>query len=70
MSSLSHEQKHQALVQLRSNVYTRKVAALVGTSQSSCNVFARMQFAQRYENWTIDDWKCMLFSDKTKTNRF
>ena len=22
-----------------------------------------------YENWTIDDWRCMIFSDKTKINR-
>ena len=34
MSPLSQEQKHQALVQLRSGVSTRKVAALVGMSQS------------------------------------
>ena len=31
---LSQEQKHQALVQLRSGVSTRKVVALVSMSQS------------------------------------
>ena len=34
MPPLSQEQKHEALVQLRSGVSTCKVAALVGTSQS------------------------------------
>ena len=34
MPSLSQEQKHQALVQLRSGVSSRKVPALVGMSQS------------------------------------
>ena len=35
MPLLSQEQKHQALVQLRSSVSTRKVATIVGMSQSS-----------------------------------
>jgi len=35
MLLLSQEQKHQALVQLRNYVFTRKAAALVGMSQSS-----------------------------------
>ena len=35
MRLLSQEHKHQTLVQLRSGVPTRKVAALVGMSQSS-----------------------------------
>ena len=34
MPLLSQEQRHHALVQLRSSVSTRKVAALVGMSQS------------------------------------
>ena len=34
MPPLSQEHKHQALVQLRSGVSTRKVVALVGMSQS------------------------------------
>jgi hypothetical protein len=35
MPPLSQENKHQTLVQLKSGVSTRKVAALVGMSQSS-----------------------------------
>ena len=35
MSLLSQEQKHQALVQLRSGLSTRKVVVVVGMSQSS-----------------------------------
>ena len=34
MPPLSQEQKHQALVQLRSNISTCKIATLVGMSQS------------------------------------
>ena len=37
---------------------------------SRIHVLARVRFAQRYENWTIDDWKHMIFSDETKTNGF
>src|SRR5689334_4971375 len=29
----------------------------------------RLRFAKRYQNWTVDDWRCMVFSDKTKVNR-
>ena len=29
-----------------------------------------MRFAQRYENWTIADWKHVIFSDEIKINRF
>ena len=154
MPPLPREQKHQALVQLRNNVSTCKVAALVGMSQSSIahlkkdvggeierqrggrpklladrekrrcatlvtesrpgiasattkqlqsetskflsnntmrhalreaglgaqvqqrksffshkHVLARLRFAQRYEIWTIDDWKRVIFNDETKINR-
>jgi hypothetical protein len=34
------------------------------------HVLARLRFAQRYENWTIDDWKHVIFNDKKKINRF
>jgi hypothetical protein len=33
-------------------------------------VLARHRFSQRYENWTIDDWKRVIFSDGAKINRF
>lgn len=23
-----------------------------------------------YENWIIDDWKCVILNDETKINRF
>ena len=36
----------------------------------SCkHVLACVSFSQRYENWTIDDWKHMIFNDETKINR-
>ena len=33
-------------------------------------MFTRLRFAQRFENWTIDDWKHGVFNDETKINRF
>ena len=32
------------------------------------HVLTRLRFAQMYENWTIDDCKCMFFSGETKIN--
>ena len=29
----------------------------------------RLQFARYHENWTVDDWKKVLWSDETKINR-
>lgn len=31
---------------------------------------ARYEFAKRYKNWTINDWKHVVWSDETKINRF
>lgn len=28
----------------------------------------RLNFAKRYQNWTIDDWRRVVFSDETKVN--
>ena len=37
----------------------------------SCkHVLAHLRFAQRYDNWTINNWKRVIFSDETKVNRF
>jgi transposase len=37
---------------------------------SSKNIKARLEFAKRHQNWTIDDWKRVIWSDETKINRF
>lgn len=29
----------------------------------------RMDFAQRYQHWTVEDWKRVIWSDETKINR-
>lgn len=29
----------------------------------------RMEFATKYKDWTVDDWKRMIWSDETKINR-
>ena len=39
---------------------------LSGLYLSCKHVLACLRFAQRYENWTIVDWKRMNFSDETK----
>jgi hypothetical protein len=30
---------------------------------------ARLAFAQKYEHWTVEDWKHVVWSDETKVNR-
>ena len=30
---------------------------------------ARLSFTLKYQNWTVDDWKRVLWSDETKSNR-
>jgi transposase len=30
----------------------------------------RLAFAQRHKDWTIEDWKRVIWSDETKINRF
>ena len=32
------------------------------------NCQRRLRFARYYENWTVEDWKRMLWSDETKIN--
>lgn len=34
-----------------------------------CHRQARLAFARKYENWTVRQWKNVLFSDETKINR-
>ena len=50
-------------VELGAQVQQRK-------SFMSCkHVLARLRSAQRYENWTIDDWKRVIFNDEIKINK-
>jgi transposase len=37
---------------------------------SKKNIKARLEFARRHKDWTIDDWKRVIWSDETKINRF
>ena len=31
---------------------------------------ARLEFAKRHKDWTIEDWKKVIWSDETKINIF
>lgn len=37
---------------------------------SAKNINARMEFAKKHKDWTIEDWKRVIFSDESKINRF
>ncbi len=37
---------------------------------SEKNKKTRLQFAQAHKDWTVEDWKDVVFSDETKINRF
>jgi len=37
---------------------------------SKKNIKERLEFAKRYKDYTIDDWKRVIWSDETKINRF
>lgn len=36
---------------------------------SKRHIKARLEFAQKYEHWTEDDWARVMFTDETKINR-
>ena len=42
----------------------KKVPMLKGTHHEQC-----LKFAQYHENWTVEDWKRVLWTDETKINR-
>ncbi len=37
---------------------------------SAKNVKERLSFAKSHNDWTVEDWKTVIFSDETKINRF
>ena len=37
---------------------------------SKKNIKARLAFAGKYQDWGIDDWSRVIFSDETKINRY
>ena len=34
------------------------------------NIKERLEFAKKYKDWTVEDWKHVIWSDETKINRF
>src|SRR5260370_2739775 len=45
-------------------VVKRKCPLLMKAHRQEC-----LKFARNHENWTVDDWKRILWSDETKINR-
>ena len=37
---------------------------------SRANIKARLEFAKSHKDWTVEDWKRVIWSDETKINRF
>ena len=37
---------------------------------SAKNVKVRLEFANKYKDWTIDNWKCVIWSDETRIRHF
>lgn len=37
---------------------------------SEKNVKARLKFCKEHKNWSVEDWKRVIWSDETKINRF
>jgi hypothetical protein len=37
---------------------------------SNKNIKARLEFAKRHKDWTLDDWRRVIWSDESKINRF
>ena len=37
---------------------------------SKNNITKRLLFARGHRNWTVDDWKKVIWSDETKINRY
>lgn len=37
---------------------------------SRANIKARLEFAKGHRDWTVEDWKRVIWSDETKINRF
>jgi transposase len=46
--------------------YVKKKKPLLTTRHRK----ARLEFAQKYSEWTVEDWKRVIWSDETKINRF
>ncbi|GBP14801.1 Transposable element Tc1 transposase, partial [Eumeta japonica] len=43
---------------------------LVRMSVPGRNVKRRLHFCKTHKNWTVDDWKRVIWSDETKVNRY
>jgi transposase len=40
------------------------------TLLSAKNIKARLEWCRKYQDWTVDDWKRVVWTDETKINRF
>jgi len=78
VKSLTKELKEQFGKEIGRNVVSRalKNAGLKSGEKkkkpalSSKNMKARFEFAKKHQDWTVDDWNRVIFSDESKINRF
>ena len=62
---VSSQTVHQVLKQHSLKAVTKKTKPLL----SAVHCKKRLAFALKYQNWTVEDWKRIIWSDETKINR-
>jgi hypothetical protein len=65
--------KHFSYVTLRRALREAALGACVQQKKpllAKRHVLARLNFAHKYKNWTVDDWRRVISSDETKINLF
>jgi len=55
---------------LEENIHSRAVVKKKKPLLSARHRKARLAFAQKYREWTVEDWKRVIWSDEMKINRF
>ena len=62
---IHHDTIRNALKQQGLKSYVKPKKPLL----SSKHIRQRLEFATKYQHWTVDDWKRVVWSDETKINR-
>ena len=62
-SIITKEESELLLLQMIRSLPASEIAAQINASQSSSN---RLAWAKKHEQWTLDRWKSVLWSDESK----